>query len=242
MYSADNPSPRYRQILDYYRLMHRNGFSRRVGSEVVHVSPEDAFSGRDLTRYAYSIRGLVRATKSVSLLDYGSGKGKQYSEEFRRGDKLIAASLHDFWKMREITCYDPAINRTFLSEKHQFDGVIASNVIDYIPEEDLGWVIEVLFSRARKFVFCNVADFPAPFSLPNGENARITRKPRQWWGRLFKEINARHPDIAHCLAFVETRHTEDGERKQATSYIHNCPGLILPGPRIRVSGNLKVSR
>ncbi|MEP3910978.1 MAG: hypothetical protein ABJO11_09500 [Sneathiella sp.] len=223
-------------------MMHLKGFTRRSGERIVEVPAGEAFSGRDLTRFAYSIRGLVRATEAQSILDYGSGKGKQYSEELKRGGKVIAGSVHEFWGVREITCYDPAINKSFLSPRRIFDGVLATNIMDHIPEEDVEWVVKRLFSRASKFVFCNVADFPSPLSLPNGENARVTRKPKYWWNQIFTAANARYPDVSHCLAFAERKKTEEGLPKQSISYLHNCPGLILPGPRIKVSGTLKISR
>ncbi|MCG8492481.1 MAG: hypothetical protein MI743_12755 [Sneathiellales bacterium] len=241
MYTDLQPSPRYQQLLGYYRLMHKNGFSRRQGERVVHVPPEEAFAGRAMTSFIYSIRGVIRATGSETILDYGSGKGLQYSEELVRKRKVIASSIHDFWKVREITCYDPAINNSFLSDRIKFDGVVSTNVIDHIPEEDLEWVLKRLFSKSRKFVFLNVANFNSPFWLPNGENARIIRKPRTWWTAKLEKINQHFPDVAHCLAYAETKKTEEGIRRQFTSYLHNCPGLILPGPKVKVKGSLKAS-
>ncbi|WP_415234825.1 hypothetical protein [Sneathiella sp.] len=229
-------------MLDHYRLMHEQGYHRRVGDDLVKIAPENTFNGFDVKRFVYSIRGIIRATKSKTILDYGSGKGQQYSEELTRDGNVLATSLHDFWNVREITCYDPAINCQFLSPKIRFDGVIATNVIDLIPEEDLPWVVDILFERAEKFVFCNVAGFRAPFNLPSGENARVVRKSKRWWVTLFKRANERYPGRSHCLAFEETRKTFEGQKKKATSYIHNCPGLILPGPKVRISSAIEKSQ
>jgi len=38
-----------------------------------------------------------------------------------------------------------------------------------------------LFAYARKFVYANIACFPAKKRLPSGGNAHCTIKPAKWW-------------------------------------------------------------
>lgn len=57
------------------------------------------------------------------------------------------------------------------------------------------WVLDELFGYARRFVFANVACFPAGKRLPNGQNAHCTVKPVKWWRREFERAAARHPGV-----------------------------------------------
>jgi hypothetical protein len=42
-----------------------------------------------------------------------------------------------------------------------------------------------LFGYARRFVFANVACYPAAKTLPNGENAHCTIRPVEFWREIF---------------------------------------------------------
>ena len=71
-FSRASPSPRYRRLLEQYRLMHTQGDAR------LGIAPENMFPGQSLPPQAPHIRRLIVATKPRNLLDYGSGKGQQY--------------------------------------------------------------------------------------------------------------------------------------------------------------------
>ena len=43
------------------------------------------------------------------------------------------------------------------------------------------WILGELFGFARKFVYANVACFPARKCLPSGGNAHCTIRPVKWW-------------------------------------------------------------
>lgn len=219
--------------------MHQEGYDRRIESRVVNVPSSEAFSGRELTRFVYAIRNVIRVTNARTILDYGSGKGKQYSEPLLRDGKKLSDSIHEFWNVREIDCYDPGIDTSLYPEKKKFDGVVATHVVDHIPEEDVKWVINRLFSHANKFVFCNVANFQASTWLPNGENARVTRKSKFWWSRLFSQMGREYPKQYYCVAVAEAKTDSNGDPKFSTSYIHNVPGLILPGQKSKMTGLIK---
>ncbi|OUR75362.1 hypothetical protein A9Q83_18240 [Alphaproteobacteria bacterium 46_93_T64] len=231
MFSEIEPSPRYRQLLELYKLMHGHGVSRRSGNEVIDVAAHNTFLGRGIFRHINSIRTLIQVSGSISILDYGSGKGVQYTDDVLRNGKKVSNSLHEYWKVQDVACFDPGISDEDDALDKKYDGVIATNVLDLIPEEDLKWVVERLFSRANKFVFCNVADFPSPTSLPSGENARVTKRSSLWWRALFAEANKKHPEINYCIAFGTRRKKSDGEIVENTGYLHNCQDLSMPGEK-----------
>ena len=48
-----------------------------------------------------------------------------------------------------------------------------------------GSIVAEIFSYARRFVYVNVACYPAEKRLPNGENAHCTVRPPEWWAKLY---------------------------------------------------------
>lgn len=55
--------------------------------------------------------------------------------------------------------------------------MICTDVLEHCPEEDIPWIVDELFAFARKFVYANIACFPARKQLPSGGNAHCTVKP-----------------------------------------------------------------
>jgi hypothetical protein len=132
------------------------------------------------------------------MLDYGSGKGKQYKPmpiRIPTGQRFNSVS--ELWGVLSVSCYDPGYTPFSKLPTGKFDGVISTDVWEHCPEEDLPWIVEEIFSYAKKFIFANVACYPALKILPNGENAHCTIKPKEWWAEMLKEIATRHPDIRY---------------------------------------------
>jgi hypothetical protein len=184
-YSRDNPSARFRELVEQYRSMHRDGDLRRG------MPAEQTFDGRSLPRQAQRIRNLIVKTGARTILDYGSGKGNQYLPvRIMENGVSRGNSIQEYWGAESIRCYDPA--HAPLSELPQgrFDGVICTDVLEHCPQDDLPWIVGELFAFARRFVFANVACYPAMKTLPNGENAHCTIRPVQFWRALFEQAAA----------------------------------------------------
>ena len=127
-------------------------------------------NGGGLKFYLNLIVDLVHDTKSESLLDYGCGKAEGY----------LKYNHHKNWGiMPEL--YDPAIEKFSKLPEGNFDGVISFDVLEHIPEEEIPQVIKEIFEKANKFVFLGIDTSPAMAVLSNGENARCTQKPIEWW-------------------------------------------------------------
>ncbi|MBE7635331.1 class I SAM-dependent methyltransferase [Sneathiella sp. P13V-1] len=202
---------------------------RRTKNGVVEFSARDTFSGRGIIRHVSSIQKLANVTGAASILDFGSGKGEQYIEDLRtKSGDIIADSLHAYWGVGAITCYDPAVNEDQTPLEAQYDGVIATNVLDHLPEEDLPWIVDLLFEKAEKFVYANMSEHPANAYLPNGENARITKKSADWWVQLFSSVATKYPHIRFCLGFARHRTDNEGNAEVAMTHFHTCPDLELP--------------
>ncbi len=189
-YSRAHPSPRYLELQRLYRAMHEQG------EIFLGIPAEETFPGKSLPAQAARIRPLIVSTGAQTILDYGSGKGKQYEptvvldENGRRWPSMM-----DYWNVEEVVCYDPCYEPFSRLPKGKFDGVVSTDVLEHCPEEDIPWIVGEMFDFAERFVFANIACFPARKRLSNGENAHCTIRPPEWWKQLLDEIAARHSGI-----------------------------------------------
>jgi hypothetical protein len=188
-YSRANPSPRYRELQNLYRAMHEEG------EKFLGIPPDETFPGSSLAPQAARIKALIEKTGALTILDYGSGKGRQYEPQPITAGGGEWPSVMDYWDVDEVVCYDPCYAPFRALPAGKFDGVICTDVLEHCPEEDIPWIAEEIFGYATRFMFANVACYPARKRLPTGENAHCTVKPVEWWRALLERIAARHPGI-----------------------------------------------
>ncbi len=189
MYTQENPSARYKELLSQYKQLHIEG-EKSLG-----LAPENTFPGQSLPPHAPSIKRLIDATGARTILDYGSGKGKQYQPRPLNieGEDRQYTGIQEYWGVDSITCYDPCYEPYSQLPTDKFDGVISTDVLEHCPEDDVEWIIDGLFSFSKLFVFGNIACYPAKKHLPNGENAHCTIKPGEWWISYLQKSANKYP-------------------------------------------------
>lgn len=143
-------------VIEQYRLMHGN---------------PKMFRGRLADVYCAEIAALCQETSAETLLDYGSGKGHQYSLHRQ----------HETHAFPEPHCYDPGVMELAQKPKGQFDGVLCLDVMEHIPEAHVEEVLAEIFAYARKFVFLVIFTAPARKHLPDGRNCHLSVQPPAWW-------------------------------------------------------------
>ncbi len=192
-----NPSPRYRQLLEQYRSMHVEGEIH------ARLPAEQVFSGQSLPRHSQNIKRLIDEFAARTLLDYGSGKGHQYTRyRVDLGQGQTFPSIPAYWGV-DITCYDPGYEPYSKLPAGPFDGVISTDVLEHCPEDDLCWILCELFAFARKFVYANVACYPARKHLANGENAHCTIRGADWWRGQFSRAAMAFADVRYFVLLDE---------------------------------------
>jgi hypothetical protein len=197
-YSRQNPSPRYRELVTLYQQVHREGIPEQ------NLAGEDVYVGKSLIGHLPAIQALVAATGAKSLLDYGAGKGRVYAQRnIKLSDGRVIPSVQEYLGVDRIACYDPAVPEHWNFPSGRFDGVISTDALEHCPQDDMPWIVEEMFSTARKFVYANVASYPAQKRLPNGENAHATQQPAQWWDALLRSCGARHPSVTYRFKIRE---------------------------------------
>lgn len=179
-YSRTNPSWRFRELEKQYALAHSEETSKPSGN----------FGGGSLYPHIEKVRKLIEITNSKSVLDYGCGKASLYLEKFSFDSSEQPSSIERYWNIESITLFDPGVPQFAKQPTGDFDGLISTDVLEHIPEEDIDWVLEECFGYAKRFVYMNIASYPAIKVLPNGWNAHITIQPREWWEEKILKASA----------------------------------------------------
>jgi hypothetical protein len=206
-YTADNPSPRYQELIEQYKIYHKEG------DKVQGKPPELTYPGDSLGPWIETLVALCSGLECKTLLDYGCGKGMLYNKELTvrspAGD-LTFNGLGELLKV-DPTLYDPAVEEYHIKPEGKYDAVICTDVLEHVPEEDVvDWMVEELFSYANRFVFFNIALFPAQAHLPNGENAHCNNMDPMAVVDLVDRIADKYPH----LIFLAAISTPAGEEKK----------------------------
>jgi cyclopropane fatty-acyl-phospholipid synthase-like methyltransferase len=136
------------------------------------IHDNNIYNTSPLILHAQSIKDLVNMFNIKTILDYGCGKGKQYSEE----------KLHkEYFKNILPAMYDPAVEQFSEMPKGKFDLVICTDVLEHIPEEDIDSFLKDLYSKADTAVYLGICNIPATTFLSDGRNAHVTLKSFDWW-------------------------------------------------------------
>jgi hypothetical protein len=145
----------------------------------LHERKEKAFRGMSIKPAVPHIVRLVEQTKPRRLLDYGCGKGFQYSE----------LRVHEQWGGMRPYCYDVGVPRYASRPNGAFHGVICTDVMEHIAEADVPTILADIFGFVPErrdggvsFAFFWIACRPARRkTLPDGRNVHLTVKSPQWW-------------------------------------------------------------
>ena len=113
-----------------------------------------SWAGFDVVKYQRKIKDLVDHYGAKTILDYGCGKGLQYKEKLPYAGEDNLQTFDEYLGV-EVFKYDPCVKglRRKPGKQRKFDGVICTQVLNSIPDDDLPWVRNVLENHAVKFCF-----------------------------------------------------------------------------------------
>jgi len=109
------------------------------------------------------VSNLAIKTKSITLLDYGCGKGLM---------KIQSGLIMDE--------YDPAIPGKETIPKEKYDMVICTDVMEHVEPEYVDNVLHQINSLFTKGAYLIIYLVPALHLLPDGSNCHRTVQPASW--------------------------------------------------------------
>lgn len=152
------------------------------------------FNGYSLVPSKDHVYNVVKKTNSKTILDYGSGKGQQYSN----------LKLDLYWGV-EVDCYDPGYEPFFELPNKLYDGVICTEVMEHVPEDEVDQVMTEIFERATKFVYFSIALSLAGKKLLDGSNVHVTIKPMKWWNEKINQHNKNGIKVVCLFSGIDKR-------------------------------------
>ena len=113
-----------------------------------------SWAGYDVVKYQKKIKDLVDRYRATTILDYGCGKGMQYKEPLPYASKDNWQTFNEYLGVT-VYKYDPCVpeHSTLPPVGTKFDGVICTQVLNSIPDDDMPWVRDLLEGYATKFCF-----------------------------------------------------------------------------------------
>jgi hypothetical protein len=131
--------------------------------------------GGCVQRYVNDITHLCCAIPTRTILDYGCGKGLQYTED----------KIHEPWGVMPCL-FDPGVPGIDELPDRTFDGVICTGVLEHIPEDEIVVALDNLTRYAKRWAFIVVGIRPTKKLLPDGRQAHVTLRPKEWWCERIK--------------------------------------------------------
>ena len=193
--------------------------------EEFHLMGKGMFNGRSLLKFVDIIKGYLERNNCKSILDYGSGKGQLYTDSFKDITEEIDNPLPEYWNLDSYELFDPAYEEHSKLPIHRKDAVICTDVLEHIPESDLGWVIDEIFSYARKMVFINVACFEALKTFKDGTNVHVSVFSPGDWLQFLAHRSRKFPKLV-IYVFADTVDAKTGEFLTKGYRIDQYPRII----------------
>jgi len=183
VFTADRPSAQYARLLS--QVHKASGDEYRVARQV--VSPPAGAQEPE------GLKSLVEKTGSATVLEY------------RFADAAVARPVPDQPLAGQdgvtVTRYDLGDPSAGGRPAERFDGVVCADALNYIPDEDVPWVIEDLFVLARRFVYVVVENSSGQKMLADGSHLHSRPRDLTWWKTWFEIAAERHPQVQWKLVF-----------------------------------------
>lgn len=149
--------------------------------------------GVECLRYGEAVANLAMNSKSVDMLDYGSGKGRIVD--------VVTPHLGN-WPLT-INLYDPGIP-ALSAAPSPADMVTCIDVLEHVEPEFTENVIADLHRLTKRLAFITIGLTPAAKVLSDGRNAHINLRPSNEWLLLLLDKFFIHSfkDIKRSAIFI----------------------------------------
>ncbi len=190
-YSRSNPSEDYISLSEQYRLLYASDGAELTNGRT--VAPERIFANGEFAKEAPTIKKLMERNDCRSMINFGCGNPDAFFKhkyvdktdvrELEGGGKAHPRykSVHHYLGYPFVKMYDPGIPE--LAEYPDFPAelVVCTDVLEHIPASDIPWFLDELIKLTTKVLHVTIHLGPAVTILPDGRNAHVCVRPRDWW-------------------------------------------------------------
>ena len=204
VFSAERPSAQYIKLLTQLQAAAAEGRPSVLEWSIGCRLPKDVLD-------------LAAKAGGKSVLEYSIG-AEDVGRRAVEGLNSISAGL-------TISRYDPAAPALSERPSSRFDGVACIAGLDFLPAEDVPWVVDELFRYARRFVYATVSDRALKKPLPDGAKLDSRPRDRSWWYEHFETIATRYPNVHLKLVMgpPQAAGEETGSVREAGRCLGNLP-------------------
>ncbi len=107
-------------------------------------------------------------------------------------------------EQQTVSWYDLVLLSETGRSKKPITDVVSTEVLDYLPDEDVPWVLDELFRSARRKVAVTVTTATRTSVLGHGIHVSHRPRPESWWVAQLEAASCHHPE-RHWQLIVHTR-------------------------------------
>ena len=130
-------------------------------------------SGRTTMKNKDLIKKVIDIEQTISVLDFGCGKGWQYTRQ----------NVHKEWGIEMPHLYDPYVKgyqKLPSVGQHYYDLVLCVDVMEHILPEEVNETLYQLFFLGRA-VYFHIDTKPAIKEFTDGTNFHVSLHNKEWW-------------------------------------------------------------
>jgi hypothetical protein len=115
---------------------------------------KEVYSGVATIKYHFDIKELVDKHNAKTLLDYGCGKGLQYTTDVE-WEPGVATTLDKYLGITDVEKFDPCWPEfeQYPSLDKKYDGIILIQCLSFVPDNDLSILRQHLEKMSTKFCY-----------------------------------------------------------------------------------------
>ncbi len=106
--------------------------------------------------------------------------------------------------IEQLVEFDPTAHLEQAASSECVDAVVCLETLDFVPDDDIPWLLRQLFERSKRLVYCEVSIKPASQYLANGARLDRRNRPVEWWQYQF-ELVARHFPAVRWRLCIQNR-------------------------------------
>ncbi len=151
-----------------------------------------SWDGKDSMRYHRQIKDVVDLHQCKTLLDYGCGKGTQWTQSTCFWPNTYEQTFKEYLGIDTVYRYDPCLPEVNVlpPATQKFDIVICTQVLTYVPDADLGWVKELLMKYTSKACFIGLHNMPPKGKKQIHDSEYFSaQRTEEWYQEQFKDWN-----------------------------------------------------